>query len=234
MANIPVFHTGADGSKPSRGTMNICTECGNNFTPKKNKFAVYCSQDCLRRAHKNRLEPKYCKNKLCGKEFKPNDKRQSFCSKSCSATHHNPRTKRKPRETTVCLFCSNKLLKHQNKFCGHDCRVNYQSFVRHDDWMNGYTNASDATGELKAWARAILLEMCDYTCKCGWNKVNPTVGKPILTIDHVDGDWSNNYCWNLEVLCYNCHTLTPTFGSLNRGSKSGRRGYTITRDVRIV
>ena len=28
---------------------------------------------------------------------------------------------------------------------------------------------------------------------------------------------------NLEVLCYNCHTLTETFGSLNAKS-AGRRG----------
>lgn len=37
-----------------------------------------------------------------------------------------------------------------------------------------------------------------------------------LTIDHIDGDNTNNRIENLTPLCWNCHALTPTFGARNR------------------
>lgn len=213
--------------------MLICVYCKDEFKPKKNMYAKYCSTVCQHNNYKSNLKEKVCENSKCHKTYKPRDKRQRFCSKSCSATYNNPRTKRKPREFSKCQFCETKLEKYQNKFCSHDCRVLYQSYIKYEDWINGCTDASNISGNLKPWARNILIEMCDYTCKCGWNKVNPVVGKPILTVDHVDGNWTNNYCWNLEVLCYNCHTLTPTFGALNRESISGRRKYKFVRDTRV-
>lgn len=83
---------------------------------------------------------------------------------------------------------------------------------------------------LKVWARNHLLELANYSCsKCKWNTPNPVIGKPILTVNHIDGNWKNNEFGNLEVLCYNCHTLTPTFGALNVGSPSGRRPYAFDR-----
>lgn len=214
--------------------MAICTVCSQKFDSKQPKLVKYCSNKCRNISRLLSTSPSICPRPDCKKEFKTLDKRQKFCSSSCSATFHNPRTKRKPRKFVDCRLCDTKLLKSQEQFCSHECRVSCQAFDRYNLWVDGYVDASDATGELKSWARTILLEMCDYTCECGWNTINPTVGKPILTVDHIDGNWTNNYCWNLKVLCYNCHTLTPTFGSLNRGSKSGRRNYNITRNARIV
>lgn len=198
------------------------------------KLAKYCSTKCKNIARLELTDPSYCSYSGCGIEYKTLDKRRKFCSSSCSAKEHNPRTKRKPREFNECRLCDKTLLKTQNEFCCHSCRATVQAYTRNNSWVEGYVSASDSTGNLKGWARTLLLEMCDYTCKCGWNTVNPVVGRPILTVDHVDGDWTNNYCWNLEVLCYNCHTLTPTFGSLNRGSRSGRRNYSFNRNARIV
>ena len=59
-------------------------------------------------------------------------------------------------------------------------------------------------------------------CRCGWSETNPTSGKIPLQIHHIDGDYKNNSEDNLELLCPNCHALTPTFGALNRGN--GRDG----------
>lgn len=36
-----------------------------------------------------------------------------------------------------------------------------------------------------------------------------------LQLDHIDGDKFNNVIENLRLLCPNCHTQTPTFGSKN-------------------
>lgn len=103
--------------------------------------------------------------------------------------------------------------------------IEFGPIIRHNDWVEGFVSASTSSGKLPNNLRTLLMEMCGYTCECGWNTPNAVTGLPILTIDHVDGNWKNNYIWNLKVLCYNCHSLTPTFGALNRGSSSGRRNY---------
>lgn len=59
---------------------------------------------------------------------------------------------------------------------------------------------------------AILEDRC---VGCGllpeWN------GQPItLQLDHIDGNHRNHLIENLRILCPNCHTQTPTFGSKNR------------------
>ena len=54
-------------------------------------------------------------------------------------------------------------------------------------------------------------------------EINPTTGKSPLHIDHVNGDWSDNRELNLQLLCPNCHALTPNYGVLNRGK--GRPRY---------
>lgn len=38
----------------------------------------------------------------------------------------------------------------------------------------------------------------------------------VLQIHHIDGNHYNNEESNLQLLCPNCHSLTPTFGALNK------------------
>jgi hypothetical protein len=80
----------------------------------------------------------------------------------------------------------------------------------------------------------LIREVKNRCSKCGWAKKNPRTNTVILTVNHIDGDWKNNKKENLEVLCYNCHTLTETFGSLNKGSRSGRRPGGNDRDIRRI
>lgn len=60
----------------------------------------------------------------------------------------------------------------------------------------------------------LKIDVCE---KCGqlpvWNDAPLT-----LQLDHIDGDSSNNHITNLQILCPNCHTQTPTWGSKNRKS----------------
>lgn len=88
-----------------------------------------------------------------------------------------------------------------------------------DEWKNGDFNGTTEGGYLSHTIRQWLIEEADSRCpECGWGVPNPATGKVTLTVDHVDGDWLNNKRENLKVLCYNCHTLTPTFGALNKGN----------------
>ena len=60
----------------------------------------------------------------------------------------------------------------------------------------------------------------DNKCQiCGWNKINPVTGLVPLEIHHIDGNYLNNAKDNLQVLCPNCHSLTPNFKSLNSSSR---------------
>lgn len=60
--------------------------------------------------------------------------------------------------------------------------------------------------------RRALLEM-GRECKCDkCGLVDKWQGEPILLeIHHIDGDWRNNEQSNLQFLCPNCHSQTPTF-----------------------
>jgi hypothetical protein len=54
-----------------------------------------------------------------------------------------------------------------------------------------------------------LLKQECYKCK-----ITSWCGLPLtLQLDHVDGDGTNNELINLRLLCPNCHTQTPTYGS---------------------
>lgn len=70
------------------------------------------------------------------------------------------------------------------------------------------------------YLKKLLLQaaLIDYHCKlCGlfeWQ------GKSIsLHLDHIDGDHRNNTLSNLRLLCPNCHSQTPTYGSKNKRSR---------------
>ena len=63
------------------------------------------------------------------------------------------------------------------------------------------------------YVRKYLFEKHHDKCqKCGWGEVNVFTRKVPLQAHHVDGDASNTSEENLELLCPNCHSLTPNFG----------------------
>lgn len=170
---------------------------------------------------------KGCENPDCGNNIAdgPDRSRRKFCSQSCAAKVRNRRVKRtRWAKRKECAGCGKELPPgHRAKYCTEDCgvaelgrRVSRLAWFK--DWLANRVPASQQNGLLKQTARTYLLEEASYKCtRCGWGEPNPLTGKPILTVDHKDGDWSNNYYSNLVVLCYNCHTLTETFGSLNSG-----------------
>ena len=59
--------------------------------------------------------------------------------------------------------------------------------------------------------RRRFLEKVEYRCNgCG---ISEWRGKTIvLQVEHKDGDQFNNELSNLELLCPNCHSQTPTWG----------------------
>lgn len=62
---------------------------------------------------------------------------------------------------------------------------------------------------------------------CGWNKKHSKTKRVPIQLEHIDGNSDNNKLKNCKILCPNCHSLTPTFGALNKGN-----GRTIRKNNR--
>lgn len=87
-----------------------------------------------------------------------------------------------------------------------------------DRWKNGLEDGMRGKTSISNHIRRCLFEKYESSCaECGWCKVNKYSGKIPLEIEHIDGNYLNNLEDNLVLLCPNCHSLTPTYRSLNKG-----------------
>lgn len=88
------------------------------------------------------------------------------------------------------------------------------SHMTHQGWNKGqhdYTsftlNSYKKNG--KSTAKA-LIDLRGHKCECCG--ISEWLGQPInLEVHHIDGDRTNNTLENLQLLCPNCHSYTPTF-----------------------
>ena len=122
-----------------------------------------------------------------------------------------------------CLNCG-KEFEHRgngyNKFCSNKCQIEYSYNLYIEKWKSGEINGLKGKYDISNHIKKYLFEKNGNRCQlCGWGKENPVTHKIPLQIHHKDGDCTNNKEENLQLLCPNCHSLTDTFGSLNKNSK---------------
>lgn len=127
-----------------------------------------------------------------------------------------------------CLFCEKeKLSRHGhaavNKYCSTLCHKAYENKIKIKDWLDK-GNCKPSGKSTPRFIVRYVKQQAKNTCqKCQNSKWN---GIPIhLEVDHIDGDYTNNNILNLQALCPNCHSQTPTFKNLNYGNgrKLGKR-----------
>ena len=128
-----------------------------------------------------------------------------------------------------CLNCDTEFkyspANQTGKYCCCQCNSDHKQKLFVDGWLKGEMKGGSGF-QLSNYARNYLLEKACKKCSlCGWAEVNPHTGKIPLHIDHIDGDPFNHCVENLRVLCPNCHSLTETFGSKNRGKGRYSRGH---------
>lgn len=210
-----------------------CSCCHNIIAGKKAMWAItrtkhsgqkltFCSKDC-RRNFKGKLLIRPCAQ--CNKEIRRygNHKRNNhFCSRRCWGIFREA-GRRKDR---YCAECGEKIARGSNKYCSHACmrKNNYDKTVKL--WLSGALiyDTESAPGTVKRY----LLEQCGNKCpRCDWGEVNKKTGKVPLTLDHIDGNCKNNSPGNVRILCPNCHSLTETYGGLNKGNgkRNKRKEY---------
>ena len=152
-----------------------------------------------------------CNN--CKQLFESSNKNRKFCSQTCSAVYNN--TGRIKRKLKYCLACS-KLLEHNKKiYCNNKCQQNFAKNARTEDDLLNLSNAA---------LRRHLIEQYGPRCmKCGWCEVHPITGTVPIELNHIDGNAENKQTSNLELLCPNCHSLTPNYRALNKGNGRSQR-----------
>jgi hypothetical protein len=94
-------------------------------------------------------------------------------------------------------------------------------------WKNCLVTGMRGKYQISSYIVRYLREKFDNKCsKCGWNEINSYTGKIPLETEHIDGDFRNNKEENLDLLCPNCHSLTPTYKGANRGKgRKERKKY---------
>ena len=135
------------------------------------------------------------------------------------------KTKTYNREKRNCLCCEKELTGRQTLFCGLQCQANHRQNGLVDKWKKkeiiGY---SGKVMNVKPFVRRYMIEKYEYKCsKCEWNKLHPVTKLPPLEINHIDGNASNTWEENLEVLCPNCHSLTTNYKNHNKGNGKRKR-----------
>jgi hypothetical protein len=211
---------------PSEEMPCRCNACGKTFfiskseaarvikgTRKRNACSVECSRLLLSKTILDRRVSRVCK--CCKKSFFPAKSSQVFCSNQCLG---KSRKKERP-----CLCCGKTI--RNKKFCCSKCSGEYRKQKGVREWLNGEKEGhyNGKTFLVRRNIREYLKERAGEKCsKCGWSERHPVTGSVPLEINHIDGDASNSSIENLEVLCPNCHSLTPNFRSLNKGSRRNR------------
>lgn len=170
-------------------------------------------------------EKRSCLNFLCRNHFvvPPSDK-QKYCSQNC---WYLVRRNYRPKVIFPCSTCG-KVITHRNayKFCSLICQAtnNYNQYI--ERWKQNLENGNIGittrfvSHHIKRYLREKYKNKCTL---CGWNQKNPITGVVPLEVNHIDGDAENNKEENLELICPNCHALTPNFRNLNKGKGRGWR-----------
>lgn len=117
-----------------------------------------------------------------------------------------------------CLQCgkeNNAGSSKLNKFCDNKC----QGLHKWENETKPKIERGECTHNSGLTLKKYLIEKNGENCaECNTGAVYNN--KPLtLQIDHIDGDSDNNFPSNLRLLCPNCHSQTPNFGSKGKGSR---------------
>lgn len=156
---------------------------------------------------------------ICNNEFNSLvSENRKFCSQSCSATHSNKFRTNNRRHGNKCLNCGKLTNRKSNNFCSIKCGNEYKRKELFNKIENG-----DTTFSHRHYKIYLIYKFGEKCMKCGWHEINPFSNKIPIQLEHKDGNSENHNLNNLELLCPNCHSLTPTYMGLNMGNGRYKR-----------
>lgn len=132
----------------------------------------------------------------------------------------NKSLKSNNKKIYYCLNCNNiyEPTHNKQKFCCSHCVQEFKFNLKINDWLNGNNNGVRGKNATCKWIKKYLIKLYGEKCmKCGWCEKNPYTENIPIELEHIDGNFKNNNIKNLILLCPNCHSLTSTYKSLNKG-----------------
>jgi hypothetical protein len=162
-------------------------------------------------------KPKYstfsCKE--CNIEFEDyTGRNRIFCSQSCNAKFNN-REKgfeiREKEKESECVSCGEKI--NNRKYCNRECQRDYERKKIFEKIDTGDTSLYE-----RNYKKYLINKYGEKCMDCGWCEKNRKTGNIPIQLEHIDGHSENNRLDNLKLLCPNCHSLTSTYGALNKGN----------------
>jgi hypothetical protein len=179
---------------------------------------------------------------LCKIPLSYKQRKNKFCSHSCSQKLHNIGVRRHGGDPKKCKFCGNDF-RHAGLYCSIKCHFDYDysKWVERMEslgYFEGY-KGNDSGGGVAKPKRYILFKQNGKCAICG---ITEWQGKPVpFVLDHIDGNSTNWEIKNIRVICRNCDGQLPTYCGRNRGK--GKRtiihsrqkdGFYIKRSKRLV
>lgn len=152
----------------------------------------------------------FCEEELTSKAAK------KFCNRSCSAKYNNA----KRRKIRSCIQCDAPLVGKQGRnrrYCSRSCNKIYDLEQNRIPMMEAGMISS------RKGLKRCLVHL--YGWQCNVCRSTKWMGKDIpLELDHIDGDATNNFPDNLQLICPNCHAQTDTYKGRNVGRGRQSRG----------
>lgn len=109
------------------------------------------------------------------------------------------------------IVCNGKIQSSSSAiYCKNYCR-RMDLFTK---WFHG--EYIPDTKEFPEWLRKLVIK--NGCMECDWKEINPFTGLCPVQIDHISGNSSDHSRQNIRALCPNCHSLTGTYGALNKGN----------------
>jgi hypothetical protein len=218
-----------NGGKSMNRDHKQCTQ-HENWIKQRELFNLKMKVDKEKRVEEYNKNPIKCK--ICDNVI-PYDKKHTnkFCSSSCAAKFNNKnrnksqytlKSGRKEKPINKCKCCGKEC--KNNFYCDNACQQKFIYMEKINLWKSGNSNIASNGFQIKKFIRVYLFDKYDGKCtNCGWSEKNPITKNCPLEVEHIDGNSNNNLEENLTLLCPNCHSLTPTYKSLNRGKGRKQR-----------
>jgi hypothetical protein len=200
----------------------LCLNCGEKEAVKK-----FCSSGCSA-SFNNRISPKRVKSEVvttcsgCKADFvQPSWRKCKYCSDACYKSSVTLEKKSRVRKSIA------RYTDSERASVLSDCAIQqgvdaYSAYI--ERWKEGLESGMKGSTSLSRHIRRYLFDKFGSKCsRCGWCEVHPTTNNVPLEVEHLDGDFRNNQEGNLDLLCPNCHSLTPTYRALNRGRGRPRK-----------
>ncbi len=155
--------------------------------------------------------------KICPKCKEEHEKSGVYCSRTCANSRKFTEETRKKKSLANKKYW-NSLTDDDKKLKGKILQE--QSPYNSENYFKSLMTQEWAVIGIQGKRLRVILEQSGHCKKCGIDEWN---GKLItLEYEHKDGNNENNDRNNVEALCPNCHSQTPTWRGRKNGSGRSR------------